>query len=209
MSGTEEERRHGTVAERKHHRLLCSACFLVRRASGDADLSCSDSVRFTLELEFVQCLANPRYVNCLRPRCLTASRRSPPACRLGAEPAARRRLAAGRLPRLPAVLEAAGVRALPHLPSLPGDAGAASVARLPNSARLAGGCGVCLANSVPRMAVQRGTCAVSRASGGVERAGRGEAWRAGILTGRTRSSRMQAAACMCGDKEVIASPLHC
>jgi hypothetical protein len=35
-----------------------------RRRATEADAGCSDAVRFQLELEFVQCLANPRYVNC-------------------------------------------------------------------------------------------------------------------------------------------------
>jgi len=36
---------------------------VVRRLS-EAAAGCSDDTRFQLELEFVQCLANPRYINC-------------------------------------------------------------------------------------------------------------------------------------------------
>jgi mediator of RNA polymerase II transcription subunit 31 len=38
-----------------------------RSRGAEADAGCSDAVRFQLELEFVQCLANPRYVNCASP----------------------------------------------------------------------------------------------------------------------------------------------
>lgn len=36
------------------------------RVATEADLGVTDAQRFTLELEFVSCLANPRYVNCAR-----------------------------------------------------------------------------------------------------------------------------------------------
>ena len=35
-----------------------------RRAAAEEDTGCSDAERFGLELEFVQCLANPQYLNC-------------------------------------------------------------------------------------------------------------------------------------------------
>ena len=41
---------------------------LCRRRAGEAEVGCSDAERFQLELEFVQCLANPHYLNCERRR---------------------------------------------------------------------------------------------------------------------------------------------
>lgn len=35
-----------------------------RRRATEAETGCSDAARFELELEFVQCLANPKYLNC-------------------------------------------------------------------------------------------------------------------------------------------------
>jgi hypothetical protein len=35
-----------------------------RRRATEAETGCSDAERFELELEFVQCLANPKYLNC-------------------------------------------------------------------------------------------------------------------------------------------------
>ena len=34
------------------------------RRAGEAEVGAADAERFQLELEFVQCLANPNYLNC-------------------------------------------------------------------------------------------------------------------------------------------------
>ena len=48
-----------------------------RRPASEAEIGCSHEQRFGLELEFVQCLANPHYLNC---EALSAERIREDAC---------------------------------------------------------------------------------------------------------------------------------
>lgn len=66
---------------------------LIDRRAGEIEVGCSDSKRFELELEFVQLLANPAYLNCERwehqdrpNRAVDAAKRPPYSDRAGAEP---------------------------------------------------------------------------------------------------------------------------
>ena len=43
--------------------IVTSAC-IARRPCTEQDVGCSEKERFTIELEFVQCLANPEYLQC-------------------------------------------------------------------------------------------------------------------------------------------------
>lgn len=75
-------------------------------------------LRFQVELEFVQCLANPSYLNC---KFLMTGMMNPdpdsPTRRLGSEWSLQKQVLY-QLPELFAVLEATGVRKVPEVSSI-------------------------------------------------------------------------------------------
>ena len=57
-------RPEGGVWLRHPHVHLLRFWFSCRQRAGEAEVGCTDAKRFELELEFLQCLANPGYLNC-------------------------------------------------------------------------------------------------------------------------------------------------
>ena len=80
----------GELAAAQTNKVICQPSArapppLTRRRAGEAEVGCSDAERFQLELEFVQCLANPHYLNCEERRAARRVRRPPARAGLGAD----------------------------------------------------------------------------------------------------------------------------